>query len=109
MEGLEWARQEFACVPESQRGGGQGSGDLSADLRRGVIYGDVGGLPLLLCPLKVLLRRSKVPKVRLHHPGQLIIAEPYLLNKPITAAPLSEDAIQVAQGMQKYLYLGDDL
>ena len=72
--GSEWARQGLACVPEGERGGGQSSGNLSADLRGGVVGSDVGGLALLLCPLEVLLRRPKVPKVRLRHPGQLIIS-----------------------------------
>ena len=72
--GSEWARRGLACVPEGKRGGGQSGGHLSADLRGGVVGSDVGGLALLLCPLEVLLRRSKVPKVCLHHPEHLIIS-----------------------------------
>lgn len=63
----ESACQALACVLEGQGGRGECSGDLSADLGGGVLGSDVGGLALLLGPLQVLLRRPKVPEVRLQH------------------------------------------
>ena len=56
---------ERTCVLERERRCGKGGGNFSANFGRRLLWADVGGVALLLRPLRVLLRRPKVAEIHL--------------------------------------------